>query len=94
MSEKREKQYFRLKTLSDWDYLFESNKWDTLRFAGGWNGKRKFIISSLVSLFWEQEWIDIFNKFLEWVDNIRNVSWFWSDTWVFVLYPRKNVFKD
>lgn len=93
MTWKEYKTYFRLKETKD-DYFFESNKWQILRFAGGGQGKKKFIIESLTQMYWEKDGIDIFNKFLAGIDNIKNTSWYWANTWVFVLYEKQDVFKN
>lgn len=88
---KDDKIYFKLVQEENWDYYFESKKWDRLRFAWGWNGKRKFIIGALMDKFGQKEWAEIFDKFLQWLDHIQNISEFKGDTWVFVLYPQRNV---
>ena len=99
------KVYFKLKKTQDGDYHFETDynsikkmvgMWDKdskfiLRFAGWWDWKQKFIIQSLKTLYWDYEWQEIFQKFLMWLDNIKNTSQFWDNTWVFVLYKKTNV---
>jgi hypothetical protein len=88
------KHYFKLKTTQDWDYFFESKDKEVLRFAWGWNGKRKFIIESLVNLYWEQEGQEIFNRFLSAIENIKNISDYWEKTGIFVLYEKRDVFEN
>ena len=79
------KTYFYLKQEDNWDYYFTNSSWDRLHFA--W--QPKYIIESLVNLYWQKEWLDIFNKFLYWLDNIKNVSKFKNRTWAFVLYHKE-----
>lgn len=86
----REKVYFRLVVKEDWEYHFVNDAWDKLHFAW-WKQQKKFIVESLIKLYWPKEWPDIMNKFLQWLDYIQNISPYWKGTWVFVLYPRIDV---
>lgn len=83
---KREKSYFRLVVNEDWSYHFVDDEWYKLHFAWG-KAQKKFIVQSLINLYWSEEWPDIMNKFLQWLDNIQKISQYWKGTWIFVLYP-------
>ena len=82
----KEKSYFRLVVNEDWSYYFISDKWERLHFAWG-KAQKKFIVQSLINLYWPEEWSAIMNKFLQWLDNIQKISPYWKGTWIFVLYP-------
>ena len=85
------KRYFVYKETKEW-YHWEAGNWDKLHFCGN----PKFIVGSLVSLYWAEEWKKIFESFMRWVENIKNLKG--SNTWdtaTFVLYRwKKNENKD
>lgn len=86
-----QKTYFVYRENNDW-YYRENNRWDKLYFW--WNPK--FIVESLVDLFGVEKWKSIFDWFMEWIRNIKNMQIFfdWKETATFVLYRnRKNANK-
>jgi hypothetical protein len=89
MEKKEYKKYFRLVSTDD-DYYFQSNTWDIMRFAGGWDGRKKFIIQSLINLYWETEAANVWGKFLNALDNIHTLTDKWKNTGIFVLYQKNH----
>lgn len=87
------KEYFKL-VVEENDFCFRNYKWDTLRFAWGGNWKQRFIIQSIIDLYWINEGQEIYNKFLAAIENIKNLSEFWEKTWIFVLYKNNYVPKE
>lgn len=81
------KTYFVYKE-KDWDYYWEWPKGEKLRFCG----RPKFIIQSLVKLYWAEEAQNIFQKFMQWVATIPDMESDWASfkAATFVLYTRDN----
>lgn len=68
------------------DFLFRWEDKSIIRFA--W--RPKWIIDSMKQLYWDKEWIEIYQKFLDWLANIANISPFKWNTGVLVLYPNSS----
>lgn len=85
------KQHFVYKENNDW-YSRENKRGDQLYFGGN----PKFIVTSLVNLYWPVKGKQVFDEFMEW---IRNISKLWifingKETATFVLYRNtKNDYK-
>lgn len=79
----RTKSYFAYKETDEW-YLWENEKGERLFF---W-GNPKFIVSSLVDLFWIEKGKQVFEDFMNWVKHIKDLWIFlnWKPTATFVLY--------
>ena len=83
------KQHFVYKETRGW-YSRENENGDQLYFGGN----PKFIVTSLVNLYWPEKGKQVFDEFMEW---IRNISKLWifingKETATFVLY--KNTKND
>lgn len=81
------KDYFVYKE-KDWDYYWEWPNREKLRFCG----RPKFIIQSLVRLYWPEEAKEIFDKFITAIKNIPEMEADWAKfkAATFVLYSREN----
>ena len=81
------KEYYIFKE-KDWDYYWEWPHREKLRFCG----RPKFIIQSLVNLYWPEMAKDVFDKFMEWVKKTPNIDVDWTSfkAATFVLYSRDN----
>ncbi len=79
------KSYFVYKENDDW-YFRENERWERLFF---W-GNPKFMVTSLVDLFGVDKWKKVFEDFMAWVKNIKNLQIFftWKQTATFVLYEK------
>ena len=75
-------------SLHDRWIVFEWTDWTKAYFAWWNESKPKFIIQSLVQLYWKEEWFDIYKKFCNWLLNIKNIKSpkDWVTTWALVIY--------
>lgn len=83
------KQHFVYKEKDNW-YSRENENGDQLYFGGN----PKFIVTSLVNLYWPQKGKQVFDEFMEWIRNISKLGIFINgkETATFVLY--KNTKND
>lgn len=65
-----EKKYFKFEEDSEWRYRWVGQDWSKLYFA--WTPK--FIVQSLVKLYWRKEWEEIFTKFMKWIAWIKDIE--------------------
>lgn len=81
------KEYYVFKE-KDWDYYREWPHREKLRFCG----RPKFIIQSLVKLYWPEEAKEIFDKFMNGVRYTPNIDVDWASfkAATYVLYRREN----
>ena len=79
-----EKEYFFFKKNEN-GYFWRGQTWSTLRFTGS----PKFIVKSLVNLFWPEKGEQVFDDFMAGMDNIGNTEYPSYRKWdpaCFVLY--------
>lgn len=84
---KIKKDYFIYKE-KDWDYYWEWPHREKLRFCG----RPKFIIQSLVKLYWAEEAKELFEKFMNGIAAIPDMEIDWQKFKAasFVLYSRED----
>lgn len=79
------KIYFSFCKSDDWKYFWKWQNWDIIHFP--WNPK--FIVKSLVKIFWAAKWEQIFDDFMrgmEWLKDVEYPTWRANEPAAFVLY--------
>jgi len=71
-----------------WNYSWMGQDGSKMHFT--WSPK--FMVQSLVKIFWPEKWEQVFNDFMLWVEWIKDLEypWHWKDSpATFVLYKKK-----
>ena len=92
MAKRKDATYFQAVYEKErWFYFKSIIPWYIIRFAGSRDDKANFFLESLVDMFWEQEWKDIYSKALAWLANIaeKNKALFNKPCASLVMYKKE-----